>query len=331
MYYFEKAYRLKPEDRLILHGLAFGYEKLGDINNARKFYQKLLENNPTNTDYYNYGAFLISCGELQEGHKFLTHRFNIDDKNLQYPVSTSKGVKWDLKSDISDKTLLVHYEQGFGDTFMYCRFVPGLKPLAKKVIFVVQNELFELIKSSEIFEGIDIVSSKLNLDELEFDVHMSPLDAPFVCGVDSCNLPYTDKYLNVDEILVQEYAKKYLVSSGCLKVGISYQGNKSANYNGRDIDFSRFSRLFNLKNIDFYFAFAFRHCIMHYRFSDIVFKQNIAYQNRIHMVFIQYLIKYIFHKKRLPFAILFYCLSCKFLMAIPPSLPKQLACQVFSP
>ncbi len=252
VYYFEKAYRLKPEDRLILHGLAFGYEKLGDINNARKFYQKLLENNPTNTDYYNYGAFLISCGELQEGHKFLTHRFNIDDKNLQYPVSTSKGVKWDLKSDISDKTLLVHYEQGFGDTFMYCRFVPGLKPLAKKVIFVVQNELFELIKSSEIFEGIDIVSSKLNLDELEFDVHMSLLDAPFVCGVDSCNLPYTDKYLNVDEILVQEYAKKYLVSSGCLKVGISYQGNKSANYNGRDIDFSRFSRLFNLKNIDFY-------------------------------------------------------------------------------
>lgn len=56
VYYFEKAYRLKPEDRLILHGLAFGYEKLGDINNARKFYQKLLENNPTNTDYYNYGC-----------------------------------------------------------------------------------------------------------------------------------------------------------------------------------------------------------------------------------------------------------------------------------
>lgn len=90
-------------------------------------------------------AFLISCGELQEGHKFLTHRFNIDDKNLQYPVSTSKGVKWDLKSDISDKTLLVHYEQGFGDTFMYCRFVPGLKPLAKKVIFVVQNDYLNLL------------------------------------------------------------------------------------------------------------------------------------------------------------------------------------------
>lgn len=252
VYYFEKAYRLKPDERLVLHGLAFGYEKLGDIKNAAKFYQKILENNPTNTDYYNYGAFLISCGKFQEGHKFLTYRFNIDDKNLKYPVLTSKGIKWDLKSDISDKTLLVHYEQGFGDTFMYCRFVPYLKSMAKKVIFVVQDELFELIQSSKIFEGIKIISDKLNLDELEFDVHMALLDAPLVCKVDSCNMPFTDKYLDVDEILVQKYAKKYLGGSGHLKVGISCQGNKSANYNGRDIDFSRFNRLFNIKNIDYY-------------------------------------------------------------------------------
>lgn len=252
VYYFEKAYRLKPQDRLILHGLAFGYEKLGDLKNARKFYQKLLENNPSSTDYYNYGAFLISCGDLKEGHKYLTYRFEIADKNLKYPVQMAKGSRWDLKSDISDKVLLVHYEQGFGDTFMYCRFVPFLRSLAKKVIFVVQDELYELIQLSKIFEGIDIVSDKYNLEELNFDVHMALLDIPFVCGAESCNLPYTDKYLDIDEILVQEYAKKYLKSSGCLKVGISYHGNKTANYNGRDIDFSRFKKLLNLKNIEFY-------------------------------------------------------------------------------
>ena len=60
---------------LVLHGLAFGYEKLGDIKNAAKFYQKILGNNPTNTDYYNYGAFLISCGKFQEGHKFFNISF----------------------------------------------------------------------------------------------------------------------------------------------------------------------------------------------------------------------------------------------------------------
>ena len=74
----------------------------------------------------------------------------------------------------------------------------------------MQDELFELIQSSKIFEGIKIISDKLNLDELEFDVHMALLDAPFVCKVDSCNMPFTDKYLDVDEILVQKYAKKYL-------------------------------------------------------------------------------------------------------------------------
>ena len=32
-------------------------------------------------DYYTYGGFLVSCGDLYNGHKFLTHRFNIEDNN----------------------------------------------------------------------------------------------------------------------------------------------------------------------------------------------------------------------------------------------------------
>ena len=32
--YFEKAYKLKPNDRLVLHGLAFGYEKLNNLKMA---------------------------------------------------------------------------------------------------------------------------------------------------------------------------------------------------------------------------------------------------------------------------------------------------------
>lgn len=250
--YFEKAYKLKPNDRLVLHGLAFGYEKLKNLKMANKFYEKLIQNNPTETDFYNYGAFLISCGEFESGHNYFTHRFSTGDKNLEYPISYAPEKRWNLKSDISDKVLLIHYEQGFGDTFMYCRFVPMMKNLAKQVIFVVQDSLYDLIKNSKIISDGVMVVSECQSKNLEYDLHMALLDTPFVLKISAQNLPLCEKYLEVEDDKVKVYADKYLNKSNKIKVGICLHGNKNANYKGRDIELSKMQELFNLKDVEFY-------------------------------------------------------------------------------
>ena len=250
--YFEKAYKLKPNDRLVLHGLAFGYEKLKNLKMANKFYEKLIQNNPTETDFYNYGAFLISCGEFESGHKYFTHRFSTGDKNLEYPISYAPEKRWNLKSDISDKVLLIHYEQGFGDTFMYCRFVPMMKNLAKHVIFVVQDSLYDLIKNSKIISDGVMVVSECQSKNLEYDLHMVLLDTPFVLKISAQNLPLCEKYLEVEDDKVKVYADKYLNKSNRIKVGICLHGNKNANYKGRDLELSKMQELFNLKDVEFY-------------------------------------------------------------------------------
>lgn len=252
IYYFEKAYKLKPKDRLVLHGLAFGYEKYGDKIKANRFYQELLEVEPTATDYYNYGAFLISCGEFELGHKYFAKRFETSDVNLKYPMDYDIENKWDFKSDISDKTLLVHYEQGFGDTFMYCRFVPMLKGVAKKVVFVVQDEVYDLIKGSKLMTGIKLLSSREDLSKVKYDVHMALLDAPFVLKTRPNTIPNSEGYLKVSSAKVKEYGKQYIKPTKKIKVGVAYQGDKAANYNGRDIDFTRFNRVFALEGFEFY-------------------------------------------------------------------------------
>lgn len=250
--YFEKAYKLKPNDRLVLHGLAFGYEKLKNLKMANKFYEKLIQNNPTETDFYNYGAFLISCGEFESGHKYFTHRFSTGDKNLEYPISYAPEKRWNLKSDISDKVLLIHYEQGFGDTFMYCRFVPMMKNLAKQVIFVVQDSLYDLIKNSKIISDGVMVVSECQSENLEYDLHMALLDTPFVLKISAQNLPLCEKYLEVEDDKVKVYADKYLNKSNRIKVGICLHGNKNANYKGRDLELFKMQELFNLKDVEFY-------------------------------------------------------------------------------
>ena len=250
--YFEKAYKLKPNDRLVLHGLAFGYEKLKNLKMANKFYEKLIQNNPTETDFYNYGAFLISCGEFESGHNYFTHRFSTGDKNLEYPISYAPEKRWNLKSDISDKVLLIHYEQGFGDTFMYCRFVPMMKNLAKQVIFVVQDSLYDLIKNSKIISDGVMVVSECQSENLEYDLHMALLDTPFVLKISAQNLPLCEKYLEVEDDKVKVYADKYLNKSNRIKVGICLHGNKNANYKGRDLELSKMQELFNLRDVEFY-------------------------------------------------------------------------------
>lgn len=258
--YFEKAYKLKPDNRLVLHGLAFGYEKLKNVQMANKFYEKLIQNNPTETDFYNYGAFLISCGEFELGHKYFTHRFLTGDKNLEYPISNNPEKKWKLQSNITDKTLLIHYEQGFGDTFMYCRFIPLIKNLAKHIIFVVQDNLYDLIKNSKkISEGITVIPKSLN-QNLEYDMHLALLDTPALLNISAHDIPYCDGYLEVTPAKVQDYAQKYIHKSNNLKVGICLHGNKNSNYKGRDIELSKLQELFKLKDTDFYLLTEEKEC-----------------------------------------------------------------------
>ena len=253
IFYFEKAYALNPTSRLVLHALAFAYEKIGNKDKADKFYKEILNNNPTEIDYYNYGAFLISCGDFVQGHKYFRYRFLIDDENLKYPIDNSISKKWDLVSDISDKTLLVHYEQGFGDTFMYCRFIPLLKNFARKIIFVVQDNLFDLIKNSPIIsDGIEVLSDKTSVRNIYYDYDMALLDAPFVLKTTINSIPYPQGYLTVNEQNIENYALKYLKNTSNLKIGIAYSGDKNANYSGRDIDLKKFNIITGLENIDVY-------------------------------------------------------------------------------
>ncbi len=242
---YEQANLLKPDERLILHGLAFCSEKLEQNEKADKYYNQLLNNNPTPTDYYNYGCFLIHNGNFQKGHKYFAYRNLVNNEVFSTTLTPTMEDIERLQEDLTNKTILVHYEQGFGDTIMYSRFVPLLKNKVKKIYFVVQDELKDLIASSEIFEGIEILSNKKNISEIQYDVPVMLLDVPLITGVDSEDLPYSTGYLNIK-------TKEKDFSDNSFKIGISYSGDKNANYTGRDVGFNYFKSLLNFDGVKLY-------------------------------------------------------------------------------
>lgn len=246
---YKQSYKLQPDNRLVLHGLAFAYEKLADNENADIFYKKLLQNSPTQNDFYNYGGFLIHCGDFQNGHKYFTHRFNIDDVNLKYPLNDSEEKRWDCISDIKGKKLLIHFEQGFGDTIMYSRFVPLMKKFTSKIIFVVQKELFDLINNAKIFDDIKVITDE-NIPE--YDYSMALLDCPYALNISTNEIPYPQGYLTVNDTLVKNYKDKFINNTNKIRIGISTQGASDANYNERNLDISNLKFLTENKKLELY-------------------------------------------------------------------------------
>ena len=249
LYYFKKAYELAPNDPNFVKSLLTVYEKLHDTEKVKEFYPKLMELAHTPRHALNYGLYEFSWGNIQKGCKFFQERFELE----KYPVGYPKDIltisnKWNYKDDISDKTLLIHYEEGFGDSIMYGRFLPLIKQYAKEVVLVLQDKLINLFKNSSITsDGIKIfdnIQEALQYVGNKQYLHMPMMDLPYPLGVDSCFIPYDKKYLNNSKI-VELGTKSY-------KIGIAYSGDISANYGGRDIELKEFYSLAKINGVQLY-------------------------------------------------------------------------------
>lgn len=139
--------------------------------------------NPLPIDYFNYGALLINCGDLINGHKYFKYGNLLTEAGHCTSLTPDIKSLLKLETKLSDKTTLVHYEEGFGDTIMYCRFLPELKQLSNKVIFIVQNSLYSLIKCSYIFHGIKIYPDNIDIQKIKYDIPVMLLDVPFKQGI----------------------------------------------------------------------------------------------------------------------------------------------------
>ena len=97
------------------------------LEDAEYWFQKLLLNPLTNMRYFEFGGLLIRHKRFKEGFNWLRQRFMF--KNEIMPIGLHN--LWNGE-DLSDKTVLITYEQGFGDTFMFSRFIPRMKDKCKK-------------------------------------------------------------------------------------------------------------------------------------------------------------------------------------------------------
>lgn len=249
--YLTKAYELAPNNRIVVKNLAYVYGKFDEIQKADEFYSKLMYLNPTHSDLHAYGAYLVRHQRFSEGFKFLQHRFQKEDlKNVSFPaIFSNKKKRWNMKIDIKNKHILVHFEQGFGDSIMFVRFIEQLKKQCLKVSLVVQNELIDLFNDSKL--GVDIYSES-DIEKINYDYYIPMMDLPIVCNTQSDSIPFAEGYLRVPKTKINAYRKKYINDNNKLKIGIAYEGTLASKETDRDIPLEFLYPLMQMPEVEVY-------------------------------------------------------------------------------
>lgn len=246
-----KALELNPNLVDAYYNLGIAYKDSNKIDEAIKYYKKALELNPDYINsYLNLGIAYLLNKNFEEGWKYYERRY--DGLEEPAPKLSSPKPKWDGES-LKGKTIYVIKEQGLGDTIQFVRFLPMLKQFEPdKIIFKTQKSLETILKFSNIFPEIDIVSESLPEKYVDFDVYIALLSLPYYLKINEQNISFQDGYLKADLEKVLSYKHKFF-NNDKFKVGIFWQGSASHKSDSkRSVPLEYFYPIFNLPNIQIY-------------------------------------------------------------------------------
>lgn len=191
--------------------------ELGQFDQALAHLEQALAVDPQLPNaHYNRALVLLSLGRLEEGWAEYEWRWRCREFSRRQLAQPS----WD-GSPLADKTLLIHAEQGLGDTIQFIRYLPLARQRCGNVLVEVQANLVPLLECS----GLSgLVAQRAALPRFDFQLPM--LSLPGIFGTTLETVPAAVPYLKARPELVDSWREK-LSRYSQFKVGIVWQGSPS--------------------------------------------------------------------------------------------------------
>lgn len=246
---FLLASNRKPNDRHYLKNVIITASKANQQALAGRYWKKLFKlGGLTNDDKFDYAAYCLKNGDFKGWEKYYEYRFDKETNPTVIPQIDKP--RWDGSQDLSNKTLLVCYEQGFGDTILMAGYLSRLTKIAKKIIYVVQDSLYVLLKDN--YKDIKVISATQfrNDTTIKYDYYIPSMSIPMALKLDRDNISVGEGYIKPNEEIVHRY-KTLFFDNDKLKIGLSLSGNKNGDTT-RDIPISAIKPLIKLKNVQLY-------------------------------------------------------------------------------
>jgi hypothetical protein len=149
------------------------------------------------------------------------------------------------------QTLLLHWEQGFGDTLMFIRYASRVKRLGARVVLLAQPELADLVKTCP---GVDeVVAEGSPLPP--YDMHLPLLSLPRLFRTNLNSIPSEVPYLEVPPLVPNRSRIGELLANTqeFTRIGLAWAGSPiHARDSQRSISPEVLSPLQSLPNVAWY-------------------------------------------------------------------------------
>lgn len=156
----------------------------GRVQEARPIQEMLVNHLPGHfSARFDLSETLLLLGEFEAGWREYSYRYSLAhtariERKVQRP-------RWDGRP-IPGQTLLIHDEQGYGDTFQFMRMVAWAKARSQaNVVLEINHETASLARR---MGGFDAITLRGELPP-HFDVHCEMMTLPKVMGLKLSDLP----------------------------------------------------------------------------------------------------------------------------------------------
>jgi tetratricopeptide (TPR) repeat protein len=238
---FKKALEIRPNFPEAISNLGVAYNDLGDLGQAISFAKRAVDLSPRNPAlHWTYALVLLRAGKFKEG--WAEYEWRWERRDFTTPNREFGKPRWD-GSPINGKIILIHAEQGIGDTLQFIRYVALVAKAGGTVIVECQPEVVKLVGC---MEGVSAVV-RSGEQFPEFDVQIPLLSLPLIFGT------------GIETILASSYLAPPVKQTVKIKeskkkrVGLAWAGSPTHNNDRhRSVSLEILVPLFNTDKCEFF-------------------------------------------------------------------------------
>ncbi len=240
---YRQALRINGQHFDALNNLGASLGKQGHTEQALACCEHLLNREPDHySPHMNRALIWLARGDYANGFAEFEWRWKIPG-NAPRPRPRPP---WQGEP-LQGRTILLHAEQGFGDTIQFIRYASLLKTLGARVLVECPRPLHRLFTNCP---AIDALSVRGETSE-DHDVHAPILSLPRLLGTTLETIPTFNSYLAADPAAIGRWRERLgQKQRPGLKIGIVWQGDPSHQRDRvRSFPLAQFERLASLEGV----------------------------------------------------------------------------------
>jgi tetratricopeptide (TPR) repeat protein len=243
---YERALVVDPFHAEVLNNRGNALAALGRHQEALASCRRAYGINPNYVNAQWHGALLkLRLGDYAGGWPQYEWRWQREE-NAKHRHNFAQPL-WLGERPVAGKTILLHHEQGLGDSIQMARYAPLLVRQGARVILGVQPPLKSLM--ARMGEGIEVIGSGEEIPP--FDLHCALMSLPLAFRTELATIPAEIPYLAAPPERLDRWRERLPPSEG-LRVGIVWSGNAThRDDHNRSIALARLLPLFEVPGVQF--------------------------------------------------------------------------------